>query len=106
MDVIWFILKILLMLCLVAVMGAPLLAEYLSFLKDKTDSITHKRFRIFVYSVVYFLVVTVLLVLLKDLLILLRIIRLSFGMVLWDSLKLILLQMVFLLLFQFLSVHC
>lgn len=69
MDVLWFILKILLMPLLVALVGAPLFAEYLSFRKDKQDGITHKRFRIFVYSVVFFLVTTVVLVLLKDLLI-------------------------------------
>lgn len=68
MKVLWFILKILIMLGLVAVVAIPLIGEYLSFRKDKKDKITYKRFRIFVYSVIYFIAVTVVFVVLKDLL--------------------------------------
>lgn len=68
MKVLWFILKILIMLGLVAVVAIPLIGEYLSFRKDKKDKITYKRFRIFAYSVIYFIAITVVFVVLKDLL--------------------------------------
>ena len=67
MKVLWFILKILIMLGLVAVVAIPLIGEYLSFRKDRKDKITYKRFRILVYSVIYFIAITVVFVVLKDL---------------------------------------
>ena len=56
------------MLGLVAVVAIPLIGEYLSFRKDKKDKITYKRFRVFAYSVIYFIAITVVFVVLKDLL--------------------------------------
>lgn len=68
MEFIIFIFKILLLLAAVFVMMAPLLSEYLSFRRDREKGITHKRFRLLVFALVYCAVLTVLMVFLKDLL--------------------------------------
>lgn len=83
MKVLWFILKILIMLGLVAVVAIPLIGEYLSFRKDKKDKITYKRFRVFVYSVIFFIAVTVVFVVLKDLLLWVK----GWSVVQWLSAK-------------------
>lgn len=83
MNVLWFLLKILILLGLTALVAFPLFAEYLSFRKDKENKITYKRFRIFVYAAVYFIAITVVLVLLKDLLIWVK----SWSVMQWLSSK-------------------
>lgn len=68
MNVVMTLLKGLLMIGLVCLMAAPLLLEYLSYKKDREDGLSHKRFRLFVFSVVYFIAITVVMLLLEDLL--------------------------------------
>lgn len=67
MNVLIFLLKVILMPALVFLMGLPLLLEYLSFRKDREKGISHKRFRLLLFSVVYFLGITIVLLILKDL---------------------------------------
>lgn len=72
MNFLIFMLKVILMPALVCLMAAPLFLEYLSFRKDRDEGISHKRFRLLAFSVVYFLVITIVMVLLKDLLVWIR----------------------------------
>ena len=61
------ILKIILMLGLVCLMFSPIISEYMSFRRDRKNKITHKRFRLVVFSFLYFVAITAVMVLLKDL---------------------------------------
>lgn len=72
MKILVFLLKILLMIGSVCLAAAPLFFEYRSFRKDKEEKITYKRFRVLVFTAVYFIVVTILMTALKDLLLEIR----------------------------------
>lgn len=67
MDFIVVVLKILLMLASVFVMMLPLLLEYLSYKRDCENGISHKRFRLMIFGLVYCAVITVVMVFLQEL---------------------------------------
>ena len=84
MGILLFILKVLIMLGLICLMAAPLFLEFLSFRKDKEAGISHKRFRILLYSVVYFILITIVMTLLKDILLWVK----SWSFIQWLGMKL------------------
>ncbi len=67
MEILWLLLRVFLMIALVCLMAIPLLLEFLSFRKDKKNEISDKRFRILLFTVVYFIVVAIVMTALKDL---------------------------------------
>lgn len=69
MKFIIILLKIILMLALVLLVASPLIFEYLSFRKDKKNEITHKRLRVLLFTVLYFIVISIVLIAVKDLLV-------------------------------------
>lgn len=60
-----FLLEILLLFATVLLMLSPLFAELLSFNRDRKNKLTHKRFRLLVFSLVYICIITVLMSLFK-----------------------------------------
>ena len=67
MEVLLFVLKLILLLAITGLMFSPIIAEYISFTRDRKKGVTHKRFRLFVFSVVYFIAITIVMMALKDL---------------------------------------
>lgn len=67
MKFLWTLCKCLVMLALVCLAFYPLLAEYLSFRKERKKGVSHKRLRILVFTLVYGIGITIALVALKDL---------------------------------------
>lgn len=66
MKIIAVVLKILLMLGAVFIMMLPLLLEYLSYKRDCETGISHKRFRLTVFSLLYSIAITVTLIFIND----------------------------------------
>ncbi|MBQ9746507.1 MAG: hypothetical protein IJW21_06760, partial [Clostridia bacterium] len=63
-----FAVKIIFILAMVLLMAAPFLFEYLVFRRDRKNGISYKRFRIMIFAALYFVVATVLLLILRELL--------------------------------------
>lgn len=66
MDFLKVVLKSLFILAAIILMVAPFALEFYTFRRDKEKKITYKRFRVVVYTVVYFIVITAALYLLKE----------------------------------------
>ena len=68
MDFLIFVLKVLFILAIVLLMASPIALEFSTFRRDKKNKISYKRLRIIIYTVIYAVLVTILLYLLKELL--------------------------------------
>ncbi len=61
------VIKVLLIFAAVVLMAAPLLWEAFVFSRDKSKGVSHKRFRVVVYTLIYTVAVTVLLAVMNEL---------------------------------------
>lgn len=66
MELLFFLVKCLVILASVLLMAAPIVFEYFSFQKDKEDRISYKRLRILLCAIGYFWLVTLVLYLFKE----------------------------------------
>ena len=68
MGAFMIIIRLVVILAAVLFMALPFLMEYYTFRADSKDGVSHKRFRIVIYTAIYVVAVTVALFLLKELL--------------------------------------
>ena len=66
MQFLIFVSKILLIAAFLLLMAFPFLLEYLGFKRDKKNKISYKRFRIVVFTLIYVVLITVAMYLLKE----------------------------------------
>ncbi len=67
MEFLKFVIKSLIILAMILLMVAPFALEFFTFRRDKEKKITYKRFRIVLYTLVYVILITIALFLLKEL---------------------------------------
>ena len=83
MEFLKILLKVLFILASVILMAAPFLFEAFTFSRDKEKKISYKRFRMVIYTLVYVIVITVALYLLKEIVLWLE----SLSFIKWISQK-------------------
>lgn len=66
MEFLKFLIKSLFIIGLVVLMAAPLIAGYFSFKRDKKKGISYKRLRVMIFALVYGIVITLVMYLLKE----------------------------------------
>lgn len=66
MEFLKVLLKILFIIAMLLLMAVPFAMEYFTFHRDKENKITYKRFRVLVYTGIYFVAITIAMYLLKE----------------------------------------